>query len=126
MDQLKRGKAAGADGIPPEICKHGGPALHSKLHQLLICCWEQGKLLQDLRDAIIITLYKNKGEKSACSNYRGIDLLSIADVTEWRRFLLALFRSDLVKQIVNDQTSKVQLFTEFITDILYVHDVSSL
>ena len=47
-------------------------------------------------------------------------------VTEWRRFLLALFRSDLVKQIVNDQTSKVQLFTEFITDILYVHDVSSL
>ena len=47
-------------------------------------------------------------------------------VTEWRRFLLASFRSDLVKQIFNDQTSKVQLFTEFITDILYVHDVSSL
>ena len=46
-------------------------------------------------------------------------------VTEWRRFLLALFRSDLVKQIFNDQTSKVQLFTEFITDLLYVHDVSS-
>ena len=48
------------------------------------------------------------------------------NVTEWRRFLLASFRSDLVKQIFNDQTSKVQLFTEFITDILYVHDVSSL
>ena len=47
-------------------------------------------------------------------------------VTEWRRFLLASFRSDLVKQIFNDQTSKVQLFTEFITDILYVHDVSNL
>ena len=47
-------------------------------------------------------------------------------VTEWRHFLIALFRSDLVKQIFNDQTSKVQLFTEFIRDILYVHDVSSL
>ena len=47
-------------------------------------------------------------------------------VTEWRRFLLAFHRLDLVKQIFNDQTSKVQLFTEFITGILYVHDVSSL
>ena len=50
----------------------------------------------------------------------------VCNVTEWRRFLLALFHSDLVKQIFNDQTSKVQLFTEFITDILYVHEVSSL
>ena len=49
-----------------------------------------------------------------------------AYVTEWRRFPLALFRLNLVKQIFNYQTSKVQLFTEFITDILYVHDVSSL
>ena len=39
--------------------------------------WEQGKLPLDLRDAVIITLYKNKGVKSDCSNYRGITLLSI-------------------------------------------------
>ena len=76
--QLKCGKAAGVDGIPPEIWKHGGAALHSKLYDLFLCCWEQGKLPQDLRDAVIITLYKNKGEKSDCSNYRGITLLSIA------------------------------------------------
>ena len=48
------------------------------LYDLFLCCWEQGKLPQDLRDAVIITLYKNKGEKSDCSNYRGITLLSIA------------------------------------------------
>ncbi|CAI9721540.1 Hypothetical predicted protein [Octopus vulgaris] len=35
-------------------------------------------LPQDLHDAVIITLYKNKGEKSDCSNYRGNTLLSIA------------------------------------------------
>ena len=74
IEQLKSGKAAGVDGIPPEIWKHGGLMLHTKLHELFICCWEQGKLPQDLCDAVIITLYKNKGEKSDCSNYRGITL----------------------------------------------------
>ena len=78
IETLESRKAAGVDGIPPEIWKLGCPALHVKLHDLLVCCWEQGKLPQDLRDAIIITLYKNKADKSDCSNYQGITLLSIA------------------------------------------------
>ena len=32
----------------------------------------------DFRDALIVSLYKNKGSKSDCGNYRGISLLSIA------------------------------------------------
>ena len=34
-------------------------------------------LQQDMRDAKIITLFKNKGERSDCNNYRGIFLLSV-------------------------------------------------
>lgn len=75
-DQQKSGKAAVVYGIPPEI--GSTEAQHSKLHELFVCCWEQGRLSQDLRYAVIITLYKNKREKSDCSNYRGITLLSIA------------------------------------------------
>ena len=56
-----------------------------KLRDLFTNCWEKGTLPQDLRDAVLVSLYKNKGEKSDCSNYPGITLLSIADkILAWR------------------------------------------
>ena len=103
IEQLKSGKAAGVDGIPPEIWKDGGPALHNKLHELLVCCWEQGKLPRDLRDAVIVTLYKNKGEKSDCSNYRGITLLSIAG-----KILARVLLNRLVPSIAEDHLPETQ------------------
>ena len=103
IEQLKCGKAAGVDGIPPEIWKVGGPALHSKFHELLVCCWEQSKLPRDLRDAVIITLYKNKGEKSDCSNYRGITLLSIAG-----KILARVLLNRLVPTIAEDHLPETQ------------------
>ena len=50
----------------------------NKLQDLFTNCWEKGTLPQDLRDAVFVSLYKTKGEKSDCSNYRGITLLSLA------------------------------------------------
>ena len=77
IDGLKSGKAPGADGIPPEVLKCGKDVLLPHLHKLLIHCWREGIIPQDMRNANIVTLYKNKGDKGDCNNYRGISLLSI-------------------------------------------------
>lgn len=103
INQLKSGKAAGTDGIPPDVWKHGGPVLHAKLHELLVCCWEQGKLPLDLRDSIIITMYKNQGGKSDCSNYRGITLLSIA-----RKILARVLLNRLIPSIAEEHLPESQ------------------
>lgn len=77
IDSLAHGKAPGSDGIPAEVIQCGKPALLNHLHELLCQCWEEGTVPQDMRDANIVTLYKNKGDRSDCNNYRGISLLSI-------------------------------------------------
>ena len=76
-DTLSSGKAPGNDSISPEVIKCGNPALLEPFHEQLCLCWEEGAVSQDMRDATIVTLYKNKGDRSHCNNYRGISLLSI-------------------------------------------------
>ena len=44
----------------------------------MISCRDKWHLPSDLSKAVIIALYKNKGEKTDGSNYHGIILLSIA------------------------------------------------
>ena len=63
--------------IPPEINIHRNPVLLHHLHVLLLLCWKEGTVPQDMRYANIVTLYKDKGDRNDCSNYRGISLLSV-------------------------------------------------
>ena len=77
IDRLPQGKAPGMDGIPAEVVQVAGEPFMENLHELLLKCWRDGEVPQDMRDAKIVTLYKNKGDKSDCNNYRGISLLSI-------------------------------------------------
>ena len=78
VDNLNRGKSPGLDNVPPEVLQHGGSTLISRLHQLIQVKWEDGSVPQEWKDAILKSLYKNKGESSNCNNYRGIALLSSA------------------------------------------------
>ena len=70
------GKAPGADAIPSEIYKIGGPALLRELASLFRAMWKEGKLPQDFWDATIVHIYKRKGNRQLCDNHRA--LLSIA------------------------------------------------
>ncbi|XP_052673517.1 uncharacterized protein LOC128155711 [Crassostrea angulata] len=90
IDNLASGKAPGNDGIPPDLLKQCKSSLLSPLHKVLCECWEDGSVPQDMRDAKIITLYKNKGERSDCNNYRGISLLSIVGKVFARVILIRL------------------------------------
>ena len=45
------------------------------LHELLCLCWREGSVPQDMQDAKIVTLYKDKGDRKDCNSYCGISLL---------------------------------------------------
>ena len=75
---LRSGKAPGQDGIPPEIYKVAETTITPRLHALFIQLWAEGGVPQDFKDAQITCIYKKKGDRSDCNNYRGISLLSIA------------------------------------------------
>ena len=60
IKQILSGKAPGKDAIPPKVYKSGGHKLIKKLHALFIEIWRTGCVPQDLKDASIKHLYKNK------------------------------------------------------------------
>ena len=77
IKRLSSGKTPGADSIPAEVCVAGGPKLSESLTSLFTTTWTQEKLSQEFKDATIIHLFKCKGSRNSCGNYRGISLLSI-------------------------------------------------
>uniref|UniRef100_K7E0P4 RNA-directed DNA polymerase n=1 Tax=Monodelphis domestica TaxID=13616 RepID=K7E0P4_MONDO len=78
IQQMSAGKAPGKDGIPIKVYKAlNGKALQA-FHIVLTSIWEEEDMPPELRDASIVALYKNKGSRAACDNYRGISLLSTA------------------------------------------------
>ena len=76
-DRLPSGMAPGEDCIPAEVIKRGKSSLLVLLHEFLNHCRTERSVPQDMRDSNIVTLYKNKGDRSHCSNYSGISLLRI-------------------------------------------------
>ena len=74
--KLKSRKAPGVCGIDEEMLKAGDMVAAEWLHRVIEVAWAKGEVVNDWKKAVIVPLHK-KGSKMVCSNYRGINLLSI-------------------------------------------------
>jgi len=77
ISKLRNGRAAGPDGIPPELLKCAIGPVSRALHSLFCQVWTSGLIPSDWRDGILVALYKGQGARTECSNYRPITLLSV-------------------------------------------------
>jgi hypothetical protein len=73
--KLKKYKSPGSDEILAELIQAGGETLWSEIHTLVNSIWSKEELSDHWKETIIVPIYK-KGDKTYCSNYRGISLLS--------------------------------------------------
>jgi len=72
--KLKRHKSPGTDQIPAKLIKAVGRTISSEIHKLINSIWNKTELPEEWKESIIVSIYKN-GNKTDCSNYRGISLL---------------------------------------------------
>ena len=77
MNKIKSGKAQGVDGIACEMLKVGGAIVIDWFTRVANVCMNERKVPRDWQRAVIVPLYKEKGVKEECKNYRGISLLRI-------------------------------------------------
>ena len=75
--KLKNGKSAGIDEITGEMSKNGGKMLIDWILKLRNKALMKGIVSRDWRRAVIVPLYKGKGDKGNCRNYRVFSLLSV-------------------------------------------------
>jgi len=56
------------------LIKAGGKTIHFKILKLITSIWNKEEFPEKWKESIIVPVYKN-GNKTDCSNYRGISLL---------------------------------------------------
>jgi hypothetical protein len=69
--KMKRYKAPGSD-----LIQAGGETLHSEIHKLIILIRNKEELPDQWKVSTVVPIHK-KGDKTDCSNYRGIHRLKI-------------------------------------------------
>jgi hypothetical protein len=73
--KLKNGKATKEDGITNEMVKSVGLGIIGWLVRLFNVCMNISNALEDWGSAIVVSLFKAKGDKKEYKNYRYISLL---------------------------------------------------
>jgi hypothetical protein len=74
-EKIKRPKSPAVDQISAELIEAGGRTFRSDNHNLIYSIWNKEELPEEWKESIIVPVNK-KGDKTDCSNYRGMSLLS--------------------------------------------------
>jgi hypothetical protein len=74
ITKLKRYKLPGSDQIPTELIQTRGETLWSEIFKVINSVWNKEELPDQWKESIV-PIYK-KSNKTECSNYLGISLLS--------------------------------------------------
>lgn len=73
VTQMKNDKATGESGIPNEVIKIGMEEVnHKHMLEMYTDIFDTGIVPQAFKDSIIIVLYKQNGDATLCTNYRGL------------------------------------------------------
>jgi hypothetical protein len=75
IGKLRSYRSLGIGQIPAELIQAGEETLLSEIHKLFKLIWNKKELLHQWKEAIVVHIHK-KGDKTDCSNYQGISLLS--------------------------------------------------
>jgi hypothetical protein len=73
--KLKRFKSPGSDQFLAELSQAGGETLRSKIHKLIKSIRNKVELPDQWKESIVVPVHE-KGDKTDCSNNRGIIFLS--------------------------------------------------
>ena len=101
--KLSSRKAAGICNISAELLKAGGKAMIRELHAVLIAVWHSGTIPPDWKRGLVIPIWKDKGDRQDCNNYRRITLHSVPGKV-LAHMLLMRVRSHLLKYQRSEQS----------------------
>ncbi|CAF4329403.1 unnamed protein product [Rotaria sp. Silwood2] len=102
LKQMKNRKAPSNDDISTDILKAGELPVLKWLHEIFVDIWQNEEIVDDWILAILIRLFKNKGDKKQCDNYRGISLLVVASKL-FTRVILNRIQKLIDKQLLEQQ-----------------------
>ncbi|CAF0801605.1 unnamed protein product [Didymodactylos carnosus] len=102
IKQMKSRKASGKDDVTAELLKADGMEIALWLHQIIVDVWINEEMVEDWTMAILIRLYKNKGDKRIYDNYRGISLLIVVSKI-FSRIILNRIQGLLDKKLIDQQ-----------------------
>ena len=108
IKQTSSGKSPGMDGISAEIVKSTGLVALEALHSLLTSIWEVEDVPKEFRKATFVSLFKNRGSKTDCGNYRGISLLSITRKILSRVILIHLITNTSEENLPRQASQEIQ------------------